>query len=476
MYPLFLCAKPYVMDVEILSRIQFAFTIAFHYIYPPLSIGLGLCMVLMEGMYLRTGNVIYEEMTKFFTRIFALIFGIGVATGIVMEFEFGTNWATYSKFVGDVFGSALAAEGIFAFALESGFLGVLLFGWSRVSKRMHFFATIMVTLGSMFSAIWIVVANSWQQTPAGYHVVGEGLEARAEITDFWAMVFNPSSVDRVMHVWIGAFLAGSFLVISIASYYILKNRHLEFAKKAFGIGLTVALFSSYAQLFTGHRSADIVAEYQPAKLAAMEGHFDSSAAADMYLFGYIDTKNKTTHGVAIPGGLSFLTHYDFNAQVTGLNAFKPEDRPQSLNIVFQSYHLMIAIGMTLIALTTLGFILLKKDKLFNKRWLMLIFAWSVLLPQIGNQVGWYTAETGRQPWVVYGLLRTSDALSQAVTAGQVVFSLILFTFVYTLLFVLFIFLLNRKIQHGPGYKDEDEESETHSPKLEEMAGNFGRPG
>jgi len=462
------------MDVEILSRIQFAFTIAFHYIYPPLSIGLGLCMVVMEAMYLRTGNVMYEEMTKFFTRIFALIFGIGVATGIVMEFEFGTNWATYSKYVGDVFGSALAAEGIFAFALESGFLGVLLFGWNRVSKGMHFFSTVMVTLGSMFSAIWIVVANSWQQTPAGYHIVGEGLNARAEITDFWAMVFNPSSVDRVIHVWIGAFLAGSFLVISIAAYYILKNRYLDFAKKAFAIGLTVALFSSYAQLFAGHRSADVVAEYQPAKLAAMEGHFDSSAPANMYLFGYIDTKNNTTHGVSIPGGLSFLTHYDFNAPVKGLNAFKPEDRPQTLNIVFQSYHIMIAIGMTLIALTTFGFVLMKRNKLFNKRWLMLIFVWSVLLPQVANQVGWYTAETGRQPWVVYGLLRTSDALSRAVTANQVLFSLILFTIVYTLLFALFIFLLNRKIKHGPDYRDEDNESEIHSPHWEEMAENFGK--
>lgn len=461
------------MDVEILSRIQFAFTISFHYIYPPLSIGLGLCMVFMEGMYLRTGNVLYEDMTKFFTRIFALIFGIGVATGIVMEFEFGTNWAVYSKYVGDVFGSALAAEGIFAFALESGFLGVLLFGWNRVSKKIHFLATVMVTLGSMFSAIWIVVANSWQQTPAGYHVVGQGLEARAEITDFWAMVFNPSSVDRILHVWIGAFLAGSFLVISIAAYYILKNKHLEFAKKAFGIGLTVALISSYAQLFTGHRSADIVSKYQPAKLAAMEGHFDSSAAADMYLFGYVDTKNERTHGVAIPGGLSFLTHIDFDAPVTGLNAFKPEDRPQSLNIVFQSYHIMIAIGFSLIALTTFGFVLYKKNRLFKKRWLMIIFAWSVLLPQVANQVGWFTAETGRQPWVVYGLLRTSDALSEAVTANHVVFSLVLFTFVYTLLFALFIFLLNRKIKHGPAYKDEDNESETHSPQLEEMAGNFG---
>lgn len=462
------------MDVEILARIQFAFTIAFHYIYPPLSIGLGVCMVIMEGLFLKTGLRLYEDMTKFFTKIFALIFGIGVATGIVMEFEFGTNWATYSKYVGDVFGSALAAEGIFAFALESGFLGVLLFGWNRVSSTVHFISTLMVTLGSMFSAIWIVVANSWQQTPAGYHIVGEGLEARAEITDFWAMVFNPSSVERIIHVWLGAFLAGAFLVISISSYYLLKKKHIEFAQKAFGIGLIVALISSYLQLFSGHKAADTVAEYQPAKLATMEGHFDSSAKADMYLFGWIDKKNETTKGVSIPGGLSFLTHYDFNAPVKGLKAFKPEDRPQSPNIVFQSYHIMIYIGSFLILLTTVGAWLWKKKKLFDKRWLLLVFTWSVLLPQIANQVGWYTAETGRQPWVVYGLLRTSDALSQSVKASQVLFSLILFTFVYLILFSLFIFLLNRKIQHGPAYAGADED-EMHSPRLEEMAENFGKP-
>lgn len=465
--------NPLVMDVEILARIQFAFTIAFHYIYPPLSIGLGVNMVIMEGLYLKTGNKLYEEMTKFFTRIFALIFGIGVATGIVMEFEFGTNWATYSRYVGDVFGSALAAEGIFAFALESGFLGILLFGWNRVKPRVHFFSTIMVTLGSMFSAIWIVVANSWQQTPAGYHIVGEGLNARAEITDFWAMVFNPSSVERIWHVWIGAFLAGAFLVISISAYYLLKKRYVLFARKAFTIGLTVALIASYAQLLSGHEAATVVSEYQPAKLAAMEGHFDSSAKADMYLFGWINKKQEKTYGLAIPGGLSFLTHQRFNAPVTGLRAFKPEDRPSALNIVFQSYHLMIICGIAMIVLTTVGMVLLRKKKLFDKRWLLLVFAWSVLLPQIANQVGWYTAETGRQPWVVYGLLRTSDALSQAVKANQVLFSLILFMLVYLLLFVLFIFLLNRKIQHGPGYAGSEEE-EIHSPHWEEMAGNFGK--
>lgn len=455
------------MDVEILSRIQFAFTISFHYIYPPLSIGLGLCMVAMEGLYLKTGNKMYLDMTKFFTKIFALIFGLGVATGIVMEFEFGTNWATYSKYVGDVFGSALAAEGIFAFALESGFLGVVLFGWDRVRPKVHFFATVMVFLGSMFSAIWIVVANSWQQTPTGYRIAGQGMEARAEITDFWAMVFNPSSVERVLHVWVGAFLAGSFLVLSISAYYLLKKKHMEIAKSAFKIALVIATISSLSQLFLGHKSAEVVAKHQPAKLAAMEGHFDSLAVGDMYLLGYVDKANERTIGLKIPGGLTFLTHQDFTTPIRGLKSFPKEDRPGSLNIVFQSYHIMVAIGMFLIALTLYASWLWRKGKLFEKRWLLQVFMWSVLLPQIANQAGWYAAETGRQPWVVYGLLRTSDALSKAVTANQVLFSLIMFTLVYALLFMLFIYLLNKKIQHGP-----DQAYVQHSPQLETMANQF----
>lgn len=458
------------MDVEILSRIQFAFTIAFHYIYPPLSIGLGLILVIMEGMYLKTGNPVYEKMTRFWIRIFALIFGIGVATGIIMEFEFGTNWATYSKYVGDIFGSALAAEGIFAFALESGFLGILLFGWNRVGPKVHFFATLMVFLGSMFSAVWIVVANSWQQTPAGYHIVGEGMNARAEITDFWVMVFNPSSVDRLTHTWLGAFLAGSFLVLSVNAYYILKGKYLEIAKPAFKIALSVALISSLCQLVSGHSTADGVAKNQPAKLAAMEGHYDSSSAAGMYLFGWVDNKKQQTTGLKIPGGLSFLVHQDFKAPITGLKAFRPEDRPGQVNAVFQFYHIMIAIGMALIALTVYATWLWWKGKLFDKRWLMLVFAWAVLLPQIGNQVGWFTAEMGRQPWVVYGLLRTSDALSKNVQSQQVIFSLVLFTLVYSTLFVLFLYLLNKKIKHGPvdyNSKDHiDEGSKRDNPILE----------
>ena len=448
------------MDVEILARIQFAFTIAFHYIYPPLSIGLGLVLVIMEGLYLKTGNRIYEQAVRFWIRIFALIFGIGVATGIIMEFEFGTNWATYSKYVGDIFGSALAAEGIFAFALESGFLGVLIFGWKRVSPRVHFFSTIMVFFGSLFSAVWIVVANSWQQTPAGYHIVGEGLNARAEITDFWAMVFNPSSVDRMLHVWIAAILAGAFLVLSVNAWYILHKKHLEIARPSFKIALTVATVFSLLQLFTGHRSADGVSKYQPAKLAAMEGHYDSSSRADMYLFGYVDNHNGRTSGLRIPGGLSFLVHGDFNAPIRGLRSFKPDERPSQVNSVFQFYHLMVIIGTGMIALTLFASWLWWRGKLFDKRWLLWIFAYSVLLPQIGNQAGWFTAEMGRQPWVVYGLLKTSDGLSKIVTANQIIFSLILFTLVYIVLFALFLFLMHRKIQHGPvdyGTREEIED-------------------
>jgi len=436
------------MDIEILSRIQFAFTISFHYIYPPLSIGLGLALVVFEGMYLRTRDKHYEQLTKFWIRIFALIFGIGVATGIVMEFEFGTNWAAYSRYVGDIFGSALAAEGVFAFALESTFLGVLLFGWNKVSPKVHFFSTVMVTLGSMFSAIWIVVANSWQQTPAGYKIVGQGLEARAEITDFWAMVFNPSSVDRIMHVWIGAFLSGTFLVLSVHAYYILKNRYVEQSKKAFGLVLIIATLAALSQLFTGHSSANGVAVNQPAKLASFEGHYDSLAVADMYLFGWVNDQKQQVTGVKIPKGLTFLLHQDFTTPVKGLNAFNKNDRPGQVNFVFQTYHIMIMIGMALIGLTLFALFLWWKNKLFDKRWLMAVFGFSVLLPQIANQVGWYTAEVGRQPWVVYGLLRTSDALSENVKAGQVLFSLILFTFIYLVLFILFIYLLNKKIQHG----------------------------
>ncbi|MFH0909464.1 MAG: cytochrome ubiquinol oxidase subunit I [bacterium] len=440
------------MDVLSLSRLQFAFTIAFHYIYPPLSIGLGVVLVVTEALWLWTKKPIYHQMARFWTRIFALTFAMGVATGIVMEFEFGTNWAAYSRFVGDVFGSALAAEGIFAFFLESGFLAVLLFGWDRVSPRIHFFSTCMVCLGAHFSAVWIVVANSWQQTPAGYHIVVEGLRTRAEITDFWAMVFNPSSMERLGHTLCGAWQAGAFLVISVSAWYLLKGRHEEFARASLRVGLGLAVVASLLQLATGHESARGVARNQPAKLAAYEGLYETRTEAPLYALGWVDEKNEITHGMAVPGMLSWVTHGDVRAPVRGLREFAKDDRPP-VNFVFQTYHAMLAIGMTLIAISLTASFCAWRGTLYRCRWLLRLLVVAVLGPQFANQLGWFSAEVGRQPWIVYGLLRTSDGLSKVIRAETVMASLVLFMLVYVLLFAVFIYLLDDKIRHGPDDHD-----------------------
>ena len=279
--------------------------IAFHYLYPPLSIGLGVLLVCMEGLWLKTKNPVYHQMARFWTKVFALTFAIGVATGIVMEFEFGTNWATYSRFVGDVFGSALAAEGIFAFFLESGFLAVLLFGWDKVSRKLHFFSTCMVCLGAHFSAVWIVVANSWMQTPAGYQIVTHNGVARAEVKDFWVVVFNPSTLDRLFHVLCGAWQAGAFLVVSVSAWYLLKKRHLDFARASLRVGLTVALVASLLQLVSGDSSAREVAKQQPAKLAAFEGLYETCSNAPLTLVGFVDEKDQKVVGLQWPGMLSW---------------------------------------------------------------------------------------------------------------------------------------------------------------------------
>ncbi len=440
------------MDVTLLSRIQFAATIAFHYLYPPLSIGLGVVLVVMEGLYLKTRLPVYKQMTRFWVRVFGLTFALGVATGIVMEFEFGTNWSAYSRFVGDVFGSALAAEGIFAFFLESGFLALLLFGWDKVGPRTHFFSTVMVCLGAHFSAIWIIVANSWMQTPAGFRLAEHGLGTRAEVTDFWAMVFNPSTVERLTHTVLGAWQAGAFLVISVSAYYLLKGKAEDFARRSLGVGAALALVASIGSLATGHASAEGVSRNQPAKLAAMEAHFPASAPADLYVFGWVDEAKERVYGVAVPGMLSWMLHGDAKAPITGLLAFAPGDRPP-VQLVFQSYHLMVAIGMGLIGLSMAAAFYAARRGASPPRWLLKLLVVAVLGPQVANQAGWMTAEVGRQPWIVQGLMRTSEGVSRSVSAEAVVFSLVLFTLIYALLFALFLFLLNAKITHGPLAED-----------------------
>jgi len=388
------------MDVLTLSRIQFGATVGFHYIYPPLSIGLGVMLVIMEAAWLKTKNPIYHQMARFWTKVFALTFAIGVATGIVMEFEFGTNWATYSRFVGDVFGSALAAEGIFAFFLESGFLAVLLFGWDKVGPRMHFFSTCMVCLGAHFSAVWIVVANSWMQTPAGYHIVGEGMHARAEVTDFWQVVFNPSSMDRLFHTVCGAWQTGAFLVISVSAWYLLKKKHVEFARASLRVGLIVALVAALLQIISGDSSARGVAKNQPAKLAGFEGLYNTTSNAPLVLVGYVDEKNQKVVGIAIPDMLTMLVYREFNGVVTGLNDIPPADRPP-VSASFLFFHGMVGIGFTTFAIAVLGCFYLWRGTIAKKRWFLWILVFSVLGPELANEMGWFAAEVGRKvcpPW------------------------------------------------------------------------------
>lgn len=451
------------MDVVLLSRMQFALTSMFHYLYPPLSIGLGLILVILEGIYLKTKKPVYKLATQFFVKIFALTFALGVATGLVQVFGFGTNWARYSRFVGDVFGSALGAEGIFAFFLEAGFLGIMLFGWKRVTPRIHYLSTILVTTGAHFSAIWILVANSWMQTPTGYKIVGTGAEARAVVTDFWQMIFNPSSVDRIVHTVIGCWLTGAFLVISICAYYLLKQKHIPVAKVAMKISLIVAGIALCLQLISADSTAKGVAVNQPSKLAAMEGIYKTEPGTPMTVVGWVDKSTETVKGLKIPYLMSFFVHRDFKTPVNGLDKIPVEDRP-NVQVVFQAYHLMILMW----GLMTLGVIaaavLWKKKKLEKAKWTLWFLIFSVGFPQIANQAGWVTAEAGRQPWVVYGLLRTTQGVSPSIQSSQVLFSIIMFAVIYCFLFALFLFLLDQKIKHGP-VEDQDDGAMTYQDPL-----------
>lgn len=444
------------MDVIVLSRIQFALTAGFHYLFPPLSIGLSLMIVIMEGIYLKTRDPKHKQLTMFWTRIFALSFALGVATGLVQLFAFGNNWSFFSRFVGNVFGSALAAEGVFAFFLEAGFIGLMLFGWNRVKPGIHYFSSICVAFGAHFSATWIVAANSWMQTPSGYKIVGEGDEAKAVLTDFWGMIFNPSFLDRLTHVLIGCWLTGAFMVISISAYYFLKKKHTDFARMSMKIGLIVAMVMAILQLVSADSTARGVAKYQPAKLAAMEGVFKTGEEAPMNLIGWVDTANESVHAVQVPGLLSFLVYRNTKAPVVGLDHFPREDWPM-VNSVFQVYHLMIYMWIGMFIGAIFGFILWARKKLEKSKWVNRYLVLTVGFPFIANEAGWFTAEMGRQPWVVYNVMRTSHGVSRSLDAGQVIGSLIMFTVIYTFLFALFIFLLDRKIKGGPeeGHEKED---------------------
>lgn len=440
--------------VELLSRIQFAFTLTFHYIYPPLSIGLSLALIFMEGMYLKTKNQMWEKLTKFWLRIFALTFALGVATGIPLQFSLGTNWCRYSRFVGDVFGSVIGAEGFFAFLIEAGFLGILLFGWKRVSSKIHFLSTILVSFGAHFSAIWIVSANSWMQTPAGYKLVthSDGTEV-AQVTNWSEMFFNPSNMSHITHVLLSAWLSGAFLLISVSAYYLLKNKYKDFAKKTMKLGLLIALACTLLQLLSADNLARKVAKHNPEKFASLEGVFKTEPYTPAYLFGWVDEANKKVYGFGIPGMLGLLTYRNAETPVPGLDQFPKEHWPW-VSAVFQMYHLMIMMwGLMFLAVLAGVYSWWKKRWAMNK-WVLRFLMISVIFPQIANITGWYTACMGRQPWAVYKVLKTSAGYSATVSQGQIVGSLIMFVFVYLLFFVLFLWLLDQKIKHGPVLEEE----------------------
>jgi len=441
------------MDAVLLSRIQFGLTVGFHYLFPPLTIGLGWLIFMYNSRYQETNSPIYKQLARFWTKIFAISFAIGVATGITMEFQFGTNWAAYSRFVGDIFGAPLAAEGVFAFFLESTFLGILLYGEKKVSAKLYWFSSLMVAVGATLSAFWIIVANSWQQTPAGYEIVKEtvnGVEvSKAVLTNFWHAVFNPSTLLRYFHTIAAAFATGSFFILGTSAWQILKARHINFAKASMRSVAFPCLAAIVITVLVGHHHGHQVAKTQPVKLAAYEALWETQTHAPMRLFGWPDEDAEENHfEIQIPGVTSLLVGGKFNTEIKGLKDFPKDVRPPVAES-FWAFHLMVytAGWMGLVALTSV--ILWLKKTMSTSKLFLWVATISVPAPFLSNELGWIAAEIGRQPWVVYNELRTSDAISASVPAGQVLASIILFSIIYSLLFGLWIYLLRRQFAKGP---------------------------
>lgn len=450
-------------DVALLSRIQFALTVAYHFIFVPLSIGLGLILAIFATKYHRSRSEADGNAMRFWVRIFTATFAIGVATGITMEFSFGTNWADYSRFVGDIFGAPLAAEALFAFFLESVFLGVLLFGRNKVSSLFYTVSAWLVWAGSCLSALWILIANSWMQTPAGAELAADG--SKAVITDFLAAAFNPSTLPRYTHVVVALLIMGAFASLAIGAWYLLRDKHADFAMKTIRVGAVVGIVASCALIVTAHSSAVEVSQEQPTKLAMMEGMYDDEVPP-LYAFGWVDEENQQViTPFSIPGGTSFLATGTWDAQYQGLNSLAQTEKYGDMdvadlpvNLVFQSYHLMVAMyGLIMITAILAVVFSLRGGRIRSMRWLQKLLLVSPLFPFVAIQVGWITAEVGRQPWVVYpstsgpdGVsLLTNNAISQSVSAPELLLTLALFAAVYVFLFIGWARVISRFIERGP---------------------------
>ena len=431
------------MDALLLSRFQFAATTMFHFLFVPLTLGLSIIVAYMETKYVRTGDKTYLDMTKFWAKLFLINFAVGVVTGITLEFQFGTNWSRYSAYVGDIFGSLLAIEATASFFLESTLIGVWIFGWNKLSKKAHAAVMWLVALGSHLSAVWILVANAWMQSPVGYTI----REGRAELTDFAAVVTQKFAVVKIIHTISSAMVLGAFFIMGISAYHLLKKNNVDFFNRSFKTGLGFAVVFSLVVFIMGDLNGVVVGEKQPAKLAAMESLWETQKAAPVYLFAWPDEENgrNTIEIGPIPGALSLLVKHDFNAEIKGLNDFPKEEHPPVLITSF-AFKGMVGLGAVFILLSIAGLFL--KDKLVNTPLYLKIMVAAIPLPYLAIQLGWLVTEIGRQPWIVYGLMKTAEADSP-IAASQVGISLAAFIIVYGLLGLAGFYLIARKaIQEG----------------------------
>jgi len=435
-------------DALLIDRLQFAFTVTYHYLFPQLTMGLALLIVILKWIALRKGDDRYNQAAQFWAGIFAVNFALGVITGIPMEFQFGTNWARFSRYAGGVIGQTLAMEGVFSFFLESSFLGLFLFGAKRLGQKAHFMTAVLVFLGSWLSGYFIVATDAWMQSPVGYTLGSDGM---VQLSDLGALLLNPWALWQYAHTMLGAVITAAFVMGAVGSYYLLADRSQEYGKMFVRIGVITGLLASVLVLFpTGDQQGKNLAHQQPVTLAAMEGAFRTEQGAPLTLIGQPDMeKMKMDNPAHIPNMLSFLTYYRWEAEVKGLDAFPRDQWPDNIPLLYYCYHIMVGLGTIFIAVLLASGILLWKRKLYHARWMLWVLLLSFPFPYIANTAGWMTAELGRQPWIVYGLFRTVQGTSPTVSAGNGLFTLLGFLGMYFVLGVLFIFMVIRKINKGP---------------------------
>jgi cytochrome bd ubiquinol oxidase subunit I len=437
------------MDSALLvHRIHFAFTVTFHYLFPQLTMGLAPLIVVLKTLGLRRHDETYHQAARFWARIFGINFLIGVVTGIPMEFQFGTNWSHFSRFAGGVIGQTLAMEGMFAFFLESAFLGLFLYGEKRLSPKAHWWSAVAVFLGSWLSGYFIIATDAWMQNPVGYARAADG---SLQLKSFWELVLNPWAWWQYAHNMSGAAITGAFVMASVGAFYLLWGKFQAHARIFVKVGVIAGLIFSVLQLFpTGDGQGRMIAEHQPVTLAAMEALFASQPGAPLVIIGQPNVEErKIDNPLEVPDMLSFLTYRAWKANVKGLDAFPQSLWPENIALLYYSYHIMVGLGTIFIAIMVVAAFLLWRGRLFSSRWMLSILVLALPFPYIANTAGWITAELGRQPWLVYGLMRTADGYSKMVSAGNGMFTLLGFLGMYTVLGILFLFLVRREIEQGP---------------------------